>query len=246
MLTRTSDAAPLTHRTVLALAIPVMLSNLSTPLTGIVATGVVGRIPGAAPIGAVAAGSLIFDLVFWGFGFLRMGTTGLTAQARGAQDADELRGTLGRALLCALAIGAVLILLQWPIRAAAFGLLGAGPQVERLARQYFDVRIWAAPATLANYAILGWLIGLGRTQLALVVQLVLNVTNMLLALLLSCVCTGVCRAWQPPRCWLSTPPRLWAWVWRCCTPGGSAAPGRSRGCCRCARCGACWASTWTS
>jgi MATE family multidrug resistance protein len=131
----------------------------------------------------VAAGSLIFELVFWAFGFLRMGTTGLTAQAHGAQDVDELRATLGRALLCALAIGALLILLQWPIRAAAFALLGAGPEVQRLARQYFNVRIWAAPATLANYAILGWLIGLGRTQLALIVQLVLNITNMVVALL---------------------------------------------------------------
>jgi len=182
-MTRTAALSALTHRAVLALAVPVMLSNLSTPLTGIVATGVVGRIPGAAPIGAVAAGSLIFDLVFWGFGFLRMGTTGLTAQAQGAGDSDELRATLGRALLCALAIGALLIVLQWPIRAAAFGLLGAGAQVEQLARQYFSVRIWAAPAALANYAILGWLIGLGRTQLALLVQLVLNITNMVLAVL---------------------------------------------------------------
>jgi MATE family multidrug resistance protein len=179
-----TPGAALSHRTVLALAIPVMLSSLSTPLTGVVATAAVGRIPGAAPIGAVAAGSLIFDLVFWAFGFLRMGTTGLTAQALGAKDAAELSATLGRALLCALAIGMGLILLQWPIRATAFALLGAGPAVELLARQYFDVRIWAAPATLANYAILGWLIGLGRTKLGLVVQLVLNITNMLLALLL--------------------------------------------------------------
>jgi MATE family multidrug resistance protein len=131
----------------------------------------------------VAAGSLIFDLVFWGFGFLRMGTTGLTAQAQGARDTGEVRANLGRALLVACAIGIGLIGLQWPIRAIAFALLGAGPDVEQLARAYFDVRIWAAPATLANYAILGWLIGLGRTGSGLIVQLVLNLTNMLLALL---------------------------------------------------------------
>jgi MATE family multidrug resistance protein len=176
--------ATLTHRAVLAIAIPVMLSNLSTPLTGVVDTAVVGRIPGAAPIGAVAAGSLVFTFLFWAFGFLRMGTTGLTAQAHGAQDRDELRATLGRALLVALAAGMSLILLQWPIRAGAFAMLGASREVERLALGYFDVRIWAAPAALANYAILGWLIGLGRTDLGLIVQLFLNVTNMLLAILL--------------------------------------------------------------
>jgi MATE family multidrug resistance protein len=173
----------LTHRAVLSIAIPVMLSNLSTPLTGVVDTAVVGRLPGPAAIGAVAAGSLIFTALFWAFGFLRMGTSGLTAQALGAQDFNELRATLGRALLVALATGIALILLQWPIRAIAFALLGAGPDVEQLARKYFDVRIWAAPATLANYAILGWLIGLARTDLGLIVQLFLNVTNMALALL---------------------------------------------------------------
>jgi len=178
-----AHGASLTHRAVLAIAIPVMLSNLSTPLTGVVATAVVGRLPGPAAIGAVAAGSLIFDFVFWGFGFLRMGTTGLTAQALGARDPEELRATLGRALLAALLAGTSLILLQWPIRAVSFALLGAGAQVEQLARQYFDVRIWAAPATLANYALLGWFIGLGRTDLGLIVQLVLNLTNMALAIL---------------------------------------------------------------
>jgi MATE family multidrug resistance protein len=178
-----AQGAALTHRMVLGIAIPVMLSNLSTPLTGVVDTAVVGRLPGPAAIGAVAAGSLIFTFVFWAFGFLRMGTTGLTAQALGRQDLSELRATLGRALLVALAAGLVLILLQWPIRAVAFALIGAGPQVERLAGDYFDVRIWAAPATLANYAILGWLIGLTRTDLGLIVQLFLNVTNMALALL---------------------------------------------------------------
>ncbi len=176
----TNDATIVTHRTVLSIAVPVMLSNVSTPLIGVVDTTVVGQIPDPAYIGAVAVGALIFSFVFWGFGFLRMGTTGLTAQALGARNTDEVAATLGRALLIALVIGLTLIVLQWPIRATAFYLLGGSEQVEGLASEYFDIRIWAAPATLANYALLGWFIGLGRTDVGLVLQLVLNLTNIAL------------------------------------------------------------------
>jgi len=167
----------LTHRNVLAIAVPVMLANVSTPLIGIVDTAVVGQIPDPAHIGAVAVSALVFTFVFWAFGFLRMGTTGLTAQALGAHDNDELLACLGRALLIAGVVGAGLIVLQWPIRELAFGLLDGGEQVEMLARQYFDIRIWAAPATLANYALLGWFIGRGRAGAALGVQLILNLSN---------------------------------------------------------------------
>jgi len=176
----TDDDRIVTHRTVLSIAVPVMLSNVSTPLIGVVDTAVVGQIPDPAYIGAVAVGALVFSFVFWGFGFLRMGTTGLTAQALGARDTDEVAANLGRALLVALAIGLMLILLQWPIREIAFSLLGGSEQVEVLARDYVDIRIWAAPATLANYALLGWFIGLGRTDVGLVLQLVLNLTNIAL------------------------------------------------------------------
>lgn len=179
----TSELSPLTHRRVLAIALPVMLSNLSTPLVGAVDTAVVGQIADPAYIGAVALGSLVFTFVFWAFGFLRMGTTGMTAQALGAGNTDELVAGLGRALLVALAAGLLLVLLQWPIREVAFALLDGSPRVESLARSYFDIRIWAAPATLANFALLGWFIGLGRTDIALVLQLVLNLVNMALDLL---------------------------------------------------------------
>ncbi len=174
------DDTRLTHRSVLAIAVPVMLSNVSTPLIGIVDTAIVGRYPNPVYIGAVAVGALILSLVFWAFGFLRMGTTGLTAQALGAGDKDEVAAGLGRAVLIAVTIGAGLIVLQWPVRESAFAIVGASPEVERLARAYFDVRIWAAPATLANYALLGWFIGLGRTDIGLVLQLVLNLTNVVL------------------------------------------------------------------
>ncbi len=171
---------PLTHREILSVAVPVMISNASTPLIGIVDTGVVGQIPDPVYIGAVAVGSLVFTFVFWAFGFLRMGTTGLTAQALGARDTDEISACLGRALLVAVAAGAALVLLQWPIRETAFALLSGSADVEGLAREYFDIRIWAAPATLTNYALLGWFIGLGRTDIGLVLQLILNLSNMAL------------------------------------------------------------------
>jgi multidrug resistance protein, MATE family len=170
----------LTHKAVLAIAVPIMISNVSTPLIGIVNTAIVGRFPSPIYIGAVAVGALIFTFAFWGFGFLRMGTTGLTAQAFGASDNDELAAGLARALLIAATAGLGLILLQWPIRECAFALVGASPEVERLARGYFNVRIWSGPATLANYALLGWFIGLGRTNIGLVLQLVLNLTNIVL------------------------------------------------------------------
>lgn len=177
------DHPRITHRSVLTLAVPVMLSNVSTPLIGIVDTAVVGQIPDPAQIGAVAVSALVFTFVFWAFGFLRMGTTGLTAQALGARDGDELLACLGRSLLIAGGVGVALIALQWPIRELAFGLLDGGARVEGLAREYFDIRIWAAPATLANYALLGWFIGRGRAGTALMLQLTLNLSNVALDVL---------------------------------------------------------------
>lgn len=174
----TSVRRALDHRAVLAIAGPIMIANVSTPLLGVVDTAVVGQAPDPAYIGAVALGALVFNFVFWGFGFLRMGTTGLTAQALGAGDRVELRASLGRAALIALAVGICLIVLQWPIREVAFSLLDGSTRVEGLARGYFDLRIWAAPATLLNYALLGWFIGLGRARMALALQLLLNFTNM--------------------------------------------------------------------
>ncbi|MEM1413723.1 MAG: MATE family efflux transporter [Myxococcota bacterium] len=169
-----------TTRRVLAIALPIMLSNVSTPLLGVVDTAVVGRLPGPAPLGAVALGSLIFSFVFWAFGFLRMGTTGLTAQAEGAGDAVEVRASLGRALLLALGIGLVLIALRGPIAELAFRLVSGSETVEGLARGYVALRILAAPATLASFALLGWFIGLGQARTALALQLVLNLTNVVL------------------------------------------------------------------
>lgn len=173
-------AHPVSHRRVAALAVPLMLANLSTPLVGLVDTAVVGQLPDPVHIGAVAAGSVIFTLLFWAFGFLRMGTTGLTAQATGAGDRSEASAWLLRALLIAAAAGALLIFAQWPLGTAAFRLLDAPLAVEQEARAYFAIRIYAAPATFATYALLGWYVGRGQTTTALTLQLILNLTNVAL------------------------------------------------------------------
>ncbi|MEQ9365207.1 MAG: MATE family efflux transporter [Leptospirales bacterium] len=175
------DGRPRTDmRGILAVATPIMISNISTPALGLVDTGVVGQLPDPAYIGAVAIGSLIFTFTFWAFGFLRMGTTGLTAQAVGAGEYGEVRANLGRPLLLAVLLGCALITLQTVIQNAAFLFLDASPLVESLAGEYFKIRIWSAPAALANYALLGWFVGLGRTRTALLIQLALNLSNIAL------------------------------------------------------------------
>ncbi len=188
-MTATCGPAPLPgapaggwHRRVWVLAGPIMLSNMTTPLLGAVDTAVVGQLPDAAYIGGVAIGAIVFSFLFWGFGFLRMGTTGFTAQAYGAGDHDELRATLLRPLVLALGLGALLIALRAPIGMLAFELLEASPEVEALAANYYEIRIWSAPAALVNYTVLGWLLGTQRARTALVLQVALNGVNVVLDL----------------------------------------------------------------
>jgi MATE family multidrug resistance protein len=163
---------------VFAIAAPAMLANLTTPLLGIVGTAAIGRLGEAHLLGAVAMSALVFDCIFWLFGFLRMGTVALTAQALGAQDAGEQRAVLTRALLVAAAIGAALLALQVPLAAAVYGLLGGSAAVTEAAQAYFLIRIWSAPFALANFTMLGWLIGLARTGIALTLQIAINLVNM--------------------------------------------------------------------
>ena len=170
------------NRDVWRLAAPIILSNVSVPLLGAVDTAVVGHLPGPHYIGAVAIGALIFSFIYWGFGFLRMGTTGFTAQALGAKDNDEVRSMLARAIIAAVILGLGVIALQWPLGALAFHLIDASGQVEGLAADYYQVRIWGAPAALANYALVGWFIGVRNTRAALIIQLVMNGLNVILDL----------------------------------------------------------------
>lgn len=162
---------------------PIILANAAVPLLGVVDTAVIGNVGSVADLGAIALGALIFSFAYWSFGFLRMGTTGFTAQAVGAGNEEEVRAVLGRSLLLGAALGIVLILLQWPISVIAFSLLDGGESMESLAQQYFSIRIWGAPATLTNFALMGLLIGLGNSRQLLLVQLFMNGLNILLDVL---------------------------------------------------------------
>ncbi|GAB3626557.1 MATE family efflux transporter [Pandoraea terrae] len=176
------NPAPAGHRQLLRLAIPIVLANLTQPLLSAVDTAVAGHLPGPAYLGGVALGGLFFNLVFWGFSFLRMGTTGLAAQAFGANDAVRLRDTLWRALALAGVIGAVLVLARAPLIALALDWLGGSADVRRLATQYCEIRIFAAPLALANYVVLGYLLACQRVRRGLFVQVFINVVNMIAVL----------------------------------------------------------------
>jgi len=168
------------HRRILALALPMTLSHVTTPLLGLVDATVIGRLGEAHLLGAVALGAVIFDFVFWSFGSLRMATAGLTAQATGAGNKYEVDLTLARAFLVAGITGLLLILLQWPIGAFSFYAAGASEAVTGALSTYFFIRIWAAPFTLANYVILGSTLGRGRTDLGLLLQVAINIANIVL------------------------------------------------------------------
>jgi len=177
----TQNPAPdLTHSRVMRIALPIVAANVTVPLLGLVDTAVVGQLGQAAPIGAVGMGAVILSSVYWIFGFLRMGTTGLTAQAHGAGDGPETGAILKRGLLIAAAAGVVLIAIQVPFFWAAFQIAPGSPQVETLTRTYLDIRIWGAPAIIATYALSGWLIAFERTRAVLALQLVMNGLNIAL------------------------------------------------------------------
>lgn len=177
------DAAPtrVTHARVLAIALPVVLSNATVPLVGLVDTAVVGQLGSADPIAAVGLGALIVGTVYWFFGFLRMGTTGLTAQSVGASDGEETAALLSRALLIGAVGGVAVITLQSPVIWAGFTLSGASEAVEGAAQDYISIRFLSAPAAIATYGIMGWLVGQARTGPVLVTQLLTNGVNIALS-----------------------------------------------------------------
>ena len=174
---------PPDRRQVLRMAWPIVLANSAVPLLGLVDTAVIGNTGTVAELGAIALGALVFNFLYWSFAFLRMGTTGFTAQAAGAEDETEVRATLGRALLMAAVIGASLVVLRKPIGWLALELLGATEEVESLTLGYYSIRIWGAPASLATFAVMGTFVGLGRSDRLLQSQLVLNGLNIVLDVL---------------------------------------------------------------
>jgi MATE family multidrug resistance protein len=177
-----STRAVPTNRDVWRIAAPMILSNVSVPLLGMVDTGVVGHLESPVYLGAVAIGATIFGFLYTGMNFLRMGTTGIAAQRYGADDYDGLRVSLGQALIVAQLIALVLLALQAPLGRIALGLIGAEPDVQAFALEYFSIRIWSAPGTLANYALIGWFLGLQNARVPLLIFLTINLTNIVLDL----------------------------------------------------------------
>lgn len=165
------------NKQILHIAIPSIISNITIPLLALVDTTLVGHLGAAAYIGAIAVGGMLFNMAYWLFGFLRMGTGGLTAQAYGAGRKDEALRILCRSLCVSLSIGLLLVLLQRPLLTVAFQFITATPEVQRLASVYFNVLIWGAPAVLSTYSFVGWFLGMQNAKVPMLIAVVQNVVN---------------------------------------------------------------------
>jgi MATE family, multidrug efflux pump len=174
----------LSHRQVLHLAVPMILSNITTPLLGLVDTAVMGHLDSPQFLAAIALGGLIFSFIFWGFGFLRMGTTGLVSQAFGRNDRAEIKAVLLRAMLLAQLIAAFMLAIQQPVLQLSMYLLEGSQAVEQLTQRYFLIRIWSAPATLALYVVNGWFVGMQNVRVPLLLVLLINSSNIILDVVL--------------------------------------------------------------
>ncbi|MDU2067114.1 MAG: MATE family efflux transporter, partial [Sporomusaceae bacterium] len=167
----------------LSLAVPLIISSISTPLLGVVDTAVMGRFPQAAYIGGVAIATLIFNTMYWLLGFLRISTSGFSAQASGTGDKKTITSALLRPMAIAFILGVLLVVLQYPIKIAAFMLVTPSDSVRTLAETYYDIRIWGAPFVLIGYVMNGWLAGMSKVKLSLCLQIFMNILNILLVLL---------------------------------------------------------------
>ncbi len=173
------SAQSVTYRRVLYLAIPIILASLTQPLMSAVDTAIAGHLPGPHYLAGVAVGSLLFSLIFWAFGFLRMGTTGVVAQQFGAGQSTAVLLTVCRGLLIAVVLGLLIVLAQVPLIQGGLALLGASHAAGEQAQLYAYGRVWSAPVVLINYVILGWLLGCQRVKAALLIQLLINIVNFL-------------------------------------------------------------------
>ena len=165
------------NRQILHIAIPSIISNITVPLLGLVDVSIVGHLGSASYIGAIAVGGMLFNMIYWIFGFLRMGTGGLTAQAYGQHNTQEGTRILLRSLSVSLLLALVLLVLQYPIRLIAFMLIDASPEVQELATRYFHICIWGAPATLGLYSFTGWFIGMQNSRYPMYIAITQNIVN---------------------------------------------------------------------
>ena len=173
-----------TDHQILNIALPAIVANITVPLLGLIDSAIVGHMGGAAYIGAVAVGSMIFNLVYWVFGFLRMGTSGMTAQARGRRDFAEVVSLLVRSAMVSLTVAFLLILLKSPLCELMMALIGPTADVRPLAATYFYIVVWGAPASLGLFTLTGWLIGMQNTRIPMAISILQNVANILISLIL--------------------------------------------------------------
>lgn len=170
------------NKKILQLAIPSIISNITVPLLGLIDVAIVGHLGSASYIGAIAVGGMLFNIIYWLFGFLRMGTSGMTSQAFGKRDLTEVTRVLMRAVGVGLSVALCLLLLQYPIRQIAFTLIDATPEVRKLATIYFSICIWGAPAVLGLYGFTGWFIGMQNSRFPMFIAITQNVVNIVASL----------------------------------------------------------------
>ncbi len=171
-------------RQILHLALPSIVSNISVPLLGLVDVAIVGHMGDPAYIGAISVGSMIFNLMYWVFGFLRMGTSGMTSQQLGKRALDEVTNLLLRSVVVGLSIAAAILLLKSPIKFLAFSIISPDHSVAAMAGSYFEICVWGAPAVLALYGLTGWYIGMQNTRFPMVISILQNVVNIVASLTL--------------------------------------------------------------
>ncbi|QIA07588.1 MATE family efflux transporter [Draconibacterium halophilum] len=169
------------NRSILKLAVPNIISNITVPLLGLIDLALMGHLGSEVYIGAISLGSVIFNFIYWGFGFLRMSTSGFTAQAFGEKKSAEAITILIRALLLTLSISIIILLLQAPIAWGSFKLIGGSSEVETLANEYFRIRIWAAPAALSLFVFSGWFLGMQNARYPMIIAILVNIVNILLS-----------------------------------------------------------------
>lgn len=172
-----------TSQRILHIAIPSIISNITVPLLGLIDVTIVGHLGSASYIGAIAVGGMLFNMIYWIFGFLRMGTSGLTAQAYGAHDLKEVTRILLRSTGISLILALALLILQYPIRLIAFELIDTSAEVQQLATLYFHICIWGAPATLGLYSFSGWFIGMQNSRFPMFIAITQNIVNIVASLL---------------------------------------------------------------
>ena len=172
------------NREILRIALPSIVSNITVPLLGLIDVTIVGHLGAASYIGAIAVGGMLFNIIYWIFGFLRMGTGGMTSQAYGRGDEAEMMRLLTRSTGVGMLIALTLIVLQYPIERTAFSLIETTPEVERLAATYFRICIWGAPAVLGLYSFSGWFIGMQNSRYPMFIAITQNIVNILMSLVL--------------------------------------------------------------